>query len=610
MDRQGGESNAAGIVRGRVWRFGDNIDTDVMAPFATFIADWETTRPALFPNRPGFSHQVEPGDVIVAGGNWGCGSSREQAPANLKKLGIAAVVAESFGRIFFRNAIAIGLPCMVCPEAGQIAEGDVVKIDVAGGVVRAGGKVLTAQPPNAEMLEILRAGGLLNTIVELPRPEPSQPRVWLDSKPKTMAEKILARAARLPDARAGSFVTVEPDCLVLGEFLASCISRLRKAGVTEIFDPAKICVTLTGMFPAPTPEIASLHTHVRQLAERLGIENFFPHDGIINQVAIERGQIRPGELAFGSDSHSTTYGAMGAAGAGLGITELAYLLARGRIWTRVPETIRFVLTGEPRPGVMSKDIILHLLGRFGSDYAQYRAIEFAGPLAARMSLSSRMTLSNMSCEMGAKFAMFEADEVTLAYLRDHGVADAARFGADKGADYLAIHEIDVSAIAPQAARPNNPSNVSPVSDCAGTKIQQAFLGSCTNARLEDLAVAAAVLRGKRVAPGVRLIVTPVSQEIMQQAAEAGYVTDLVRAGAHFTPPGCGACSGSVGGVVGPGETCISTTNRNFQGRMGSPDAQIYLASPATVAASAIAGEIVDPLDYWPDDAPSLLIEGR
>jgi len=588
-------------IRARAWRFADNVDTDQMAPFNTFMASWEDTRPQMFPGRPGFAKAFERGDVIVAGKNWGCGSSREQAPANLKKLGVAAVVAESVGRIFYRNAVALALPCLVCPGVGEaILEGDEIEVDFAQGLVRnlATGVTLRGFAPTADMLRIFEAGGLLETLDE-PRPEVAETQgPPLSSRPKTMAEKILARTAGLADVTPGAFVTARPDRVVMGEFLASCASRMRRHGVTKLHDPDRVSATVTAVFPAPDVEIARLHSKVRALAEELGVTHFYPHDGIINQVVVEKGDMRPGDLVFGSDSHSTTYGAVGAAGSGLGVTDLTYLLATGEIWLRVPETIRFELHGKCGPAVMSKDIILHLLGRFGSDYAQYRAIEFGGPAVPPMSLASRLTLSNMSAEMGAKFALFEADGTTLAFLRARGRPDAEPFGPDPGARYFATHAIDVSAIGPQVARPHNPSNVGPVAACRGVPIHQAFLGSCTNARLEDLAVAARILQGRRVADSTRLIVTPASREVLIAASKAGYLEALLEAGAHLTPPGCGACSGGVGGVVGPDETCISTTNRNFQGRMGSPQASLYLASPATVAASAIVGAITDPREFW------------
>ncbi len=289
---------------------------------------------------------------------------------------------------------------------------------------------------------------------------------------------------------------------------------------------------------------------------------------------------------------------MGAAGTGLGLTEVTYVLATGELWLRVPPTVRFVLDGKAAAGIMSKDVVLHLAGRFGTEVAQYRAIEFAGPAAERMTVSSRLTMANMGIELGAKFAFFEADETTCAYLRERTDEPVSPFGPDAGAGYEAVHEIDISGLEPQIACPHNPGNAKPVSAVGRVRVHQAFLGSCTNARLEDLAVAAEILEGRKVDPGTRLLVTPASAQVLLDATRAGYIEILLEAGAHLTTPGCGACPGGHGGLLAPGEVCLSSTNRNFRGRMGSPEAEVYLGSPASVAAAAVAGHIVDPREFW------------
>ena len=596
------------VVSGRAWRFGDNIDTDQLAPLRTFSADWDTTRAAMLPARPDFAREAAAGDMVVAGRNWGCGSSREQAPLNLKRLGLSAVVAESFGRIFYRNAIAVALPCVICPGvADAVEDGDEVEIDLAAGVVRnlTRGSTLHTAPPTPEVLRILEAGGILNTLGDPPPRRPAQAASAAPTRARTMAEKVLQRASGGADARPGDFVMARADRVVLGEYFYYCAQQLKRAGITKLPDPDRVSATLTGAFPAPNAETATLHVRIREIAAELGVDHFYPHDGIINQVIVEKGDALPGSLMFGSDSHSTTYGAVGAAGSGLGMSDLTYLLARGETWLQVPESVRFELGGRPGAGVMAKDIILHLLQRFGSDHAQYRSVEFGGAWADQMTVSSRMTLCNMGVEMGAKVAMVAADPRTPEYLRPRTSADLELFGPDPGATYAARHEIDVSAIPPYVARPHDPANSGPVGECAGVAIQQAFLGSCTNARLEDFAIAATLLRGRRVSSGTRLVVTPASQTVMLEALRRGYIETLIEAGAHITPAGCGACAGSVGGVVGPGEVCLSTTNRNFRGRMGSPDAHIYLASPATVAASAVTGRITDPRELWPSGAPGV-----
>jgi len=414
----------------------------------------------------------------------------------------------------------------------------------------------------------------------------------------TMAEKILARASGRKSLAGGEYVTARIDRVMCHEAFVLCALNLLKVGVKRVFDPDRVIVILDHYFPAPTEQMANGHALARQFVEQFGVGHFLGHAGICHQVLTEQGFIRPGDLVLGTDSHSTTYGAVGAAGAGIGLTEMAYVLATGELWFRVPPTIRFVLEGDPSPGIMSKDLVLHLAGRFGTEVAQYRAVEYAGPVARRLSIASRMTMANMGVELGAKFAFFAADETACSYLRERTKEPVAELFPDDDAAYESTHEIDLSGLEPQIACPHNPGNVKPVGEVAGLRVQQAFLGSCTNARLEDFAVAAAILRGRKVHPETRLLVTPASQQVYLEATKSGYTEILLEAGAAITASGCGACPGGHNGIVGANEVCISTTNRNFRGRMGSPDAQIYLGSPASVAAAAVAGRIVDPREYW------------
>ncbi|MDR7465610.1 MAG: aconitase/3-isopropylmalate dehydratase large subunit family protein, partial [Armatimonadota bacterium] len=307
----------------------------------------------------------------------------------------------------------------------------------------------------------------------------------------------------------------------------------------------------------------------------------------------ERGHVRPGMLLVGTDSHTTTHGALGAAATGIGTTEMAYVLATGRLWFRVPETVRVELTGAPGPGVGWKDAILHLAGRIGADGAQYRALEFAGAALAGMGIGGRMTMANMAVELGAKFGLFPADAAALDYLAERGL-EVLPFGPDPDAVYQETLTVDLSALEPQVALPHSVDRVRPVSAVADLPVDQAFIGSCTNGRVEDLEVAAQYLAGRRVHPRTRLIVAPASRAVLQEAMERGILPALLAAGALLLPPGCGPCFGGHQGLLAPGERCIGTHNRNFAGRMGSPAAEIYLASPATVAASALYGRITDP----------------
>jgi 3-isopropylmalate/(R)-2-methylmalate dehydratase large subunit len=414
----------------------------------------------------------------------------------------------------------------------------------------------------------------------------------------TMAEKVLARASGRVSVAPGETVTARADKVMAHEAFAICALQLARLGVRELFDPERVIVILDHYFPAPSERMARGHTLARELAARFGVRHFLGHAGICHQVLTERALVRPGELVFGTDSHSTTYGAIGAAGNGIGLTEMTWVLATGELWLRVPATVRFVLEGRLERAVLAKDVVLHLAGRFGTEVASYRAIEYAGPLASALSVAGRMTMANMGVELGAKFAFFAADEATRAFLEPEAGEEVPAFEPDADAVYEASHRVDVTGLEPQVACPHNPGNVVPVSALGALPVQQAFLGSCTNARLEDLAVAAAILKGRRVHPDTRLIVTPASQRVHLEATRAGYVETLLAAGAHVTASGCGACPGGHNGVVGPGEVCVSSTNRNFRGRMGSAEAEVYLASPATVAASAVAGHLVDPRELW------------
>ncbi|MEE9281952.1 MAG: 3-isopropylmalate dehydratase large subunit [Myxococcota bacterium] len=417
----------------------------------------------------------------------------------------------------------------------------------------------------------------------------------------TMAEKILARASGRESVAAGEYVTARADRVMAHEAFTPCALQLSRLGIGRVFDPDKVIVVLDHFFPAPDERAARGHVLARELVERFGITHFLGHAGICHQVLSEGGHILPGQLVFGTDSHSTTYGALGAAGNGIGLTEMTYVLATGELWLQVPATVRFELEGELGIGVMSKDVVLHLAGTFGTEVATYRAIEYAGPVAERMTIASRLTMANMGVELGAKFAFFAADAATCEYLRDRvdpsNAADVAPFGPDPDATYEALHSVDVSDLEPQIACPHNPGNVKPVSAVEGVPVQQTFLGSCTNARLEDFEIAARILKGRTVHPGTRLLVTPASHAVYLEATKSGYTEVLLEAGAHITASGCGACPGGHNGVVGPGEVCLSSTNRNFRGRMGSPEADVYLGSPASVAAAAVAGKIVDPREF-------------
>ncbi len=412
---------------------------------------------------------------------------------------------------------------------------------------------------------------------------------------QTMSEKILARASGKAHVAPGDIVDATVDLLYMHEMLAMALGPFQEIGLTKVWDPTKVVVTLDHWVPPPNEQIARMHQQIRDFCRKQGIVRF--HDvgdhGIIHQLVAERGYARPGMLIIGSDSHTNMVGACGAFAAGVGATDVAAVMATGRVWLRVPETMKVAVDGHLGKRVYAKDLILKVIATTGDDGAQYQAVEFHGPTVGRMPMDERLVLCNMTTEMGAKVGMVEADATTKDYLA-HTREPVSEFGPDEDAAYGKTVPFDVGGMGPQVACPSNPANVKPVEDVAGIKVDVAFLGSCTNARIEDLRLAAEILKGERVAPGVRLQVTPASQAIYRQAIKEGLIEVFLDAGGTFTQSTCGPCFGGHLGVLAANEVCISSTNRNYPGRMGSPQAQVYLASPATLAATAIYGVITDP----------------
>ncbi len=416
--------------------------------------------------------------------------------------------------------------------------------------------------------------------------------------PMTLAEKILARASGREKVSPGQYVTAGIDLAMAHEGLAAVFLNLSKAGWTKVWDPSRIVSLLDHYVPAPAERSAEVHKVVRAAVKQWGVQNFYgERAGICHQVLPEKGHVLPGMLIVGTDSHTTTYGAFGAAGTGIGFTDMSYVMATGKLWFRVPETIQFRLEGKFPDRVMSKDLILHIAGKYSTEVAQYRSVEFAGPLAGEMSIASRMTMSNMGVEIGAKFAFFTPDRKVSDFLQGRARGPYALIAPDPGAKYEAVHDIDVSSLEPQVAFPFSVENVRPVSRAGEVKVHQAFIGSCTNGRLEDLHAAAGILKGRKVHPDVRLLVIPASWEIYRQAMKDGTLEALLEAGAVIGNSSCGPCFGAHLGLLGSDENCVAAINRNFKGRMGSQKAQVFLASPATVAASAVEGRIADPRNY-------------
>lgn len=405
---------------------------------------------------------------------------------------------------------------------------------------------------------------------------------------KTFIEKVLG-------GNVGSIVTISPDRILSHDNTSAIIKKFEKMGAKKVASPEKIVIILDHVTPASSPIYAENHKKAREWVKDQGIENFFDvGKGICHQVLPEEGFALPGKIIVGADSHTTTYGAFGAFSCGIGRSEVASLWALDEIWFRVPETIRIVIDGELPRGVYAKDVILYITGEIGAGGALYKSVEFLGATVEDFSIASRIVLSNVAAEMGAKNGWIKPDEKTLSWLKVRAKGDFEIITSDPDAEVEKELKFDVSRLSPQIAAPHQVDNVHPIEKYLGMKFNQGFIGTCTNGRLEDLEVACEILKGKKINPDVRLIVIPASREIYSEAARKGYLEVFSEAGALIESPGCGPCLGAHMGVLAPGEKALSTANRNFKGRMGSPEAEIYLASPATVAISCIKGEIADP----------------
>jgi 3-isopropylmalate/(R)-2-methylmalate dehydratase large subunit len=412
---------------------------------------------------------------------------------------------------------------------------------------------------------------------------------------QTISEKIISRHAGRT-VQAGDIAIADVDAVMATDATAPfAIQAFREMGGDELWDRSRVSLILDHATPAPNERISNLHQMMRVFSAEMGNTFYDMGTGICHQVMIENEHVKPGDVFLGADSHTTSYGALNAFSAGVGSTDLAAVMLTGKTWLKVPETIRLNLVGQLPAGITAKDLILYLVGKIGIAGATYMAVEYTGEAIREFSLASRIVLANMSAEMGAKAGIVHPDGLELWY-------DWEATTADDDANYVQEHTIDVSALKPQIALPNLPSNVHDIDVAVGTKVQQAFIGSCTNSRLEDLHVAAKIVAGKQVAPGVRFMIYPASRKVYLAALADGTIETLVQAGATIHTSGCGPCVGTLGGVPANGEVIISSTNRNFKGRMGNPNAEIYLGSPAVVAAAALTGEITDPATVMDDAA--------
>ncbi len=411
-----------------------------------------------------------------------------------------------------------------------------------------------------------------------------------------ITEKILAKGSSKKEVSPGDIVDADADMVMVHDLTGPlAVEAFRRIGIARVWDNKKIVIILDHQVPAESVKAAELHKMLRGFAKEQGILFYdVGRGGICHQVMPEKGRVLPGTVMVGADSHTCTYGAFGAFATGIGSTEAAAVFATGKIWLKVPETLKINVEGKFKPYVTPKDLILSVIGRVGADGATYKATEFTGATIRGMSMAGRMTLCNMSVEMGAKNGIVEPDETTRKFLEGRVTKPYEMLKSDKDAKYEKVFEFDAAKLEPTVACPSQVDNVKPISEVGNIPIDQAFIGSCTNGRLEDLRAAAQVMKGKTVKDGVRALVIPASQEVYRQAVDEGLVEIFTDAGALVCGSACGPCLGGHIGLLAAGETCVSTSNRNFIGRMGSTQANVYLASPATVAASALTGHITDP----------------
>ncbi len=417
---------------------------------------------------------------------------------------------------------------------------------------------------------------------------------------QTLSEKILSKASGRM-VKAGDFVLAKIDRAmthdITGPLAVEGFREIVKGKKRQkVWDPEKIIILFDHQVPADSLNAAANHILLREFANEQGILNYDVFEGVCHQVMPEKGHVRPGDLIVGSDSHTCAYGALGAFSTGIGSTDMAFVFATGKLWFKVPQTMRFEVEGKLPRCVYPKDVILHLIGDVGVEGARYMAVEFCGGTVHDMDIPGRMTMCNMAIEMGGKAGIVEADRITEKYLKER-IPDFeldSRWKSDEDASFSGINNYDVSDLPPQVACPHNVDNVKSVEEVEGTRIDQVFVGSCTNGRFEDIEVVAKIMKGEKVAKGLRLLIIPASHTEYMKTLRAGYLEQFMEAGAMVESPCCGPCMGGSFGLLGKGEVGLSTSNRNFKGRQGSPDAFVYLSSPATAAASALYGEIKDP----------------
>lgn len=591
---------------GKIWKFGDDIDTDTIIPGrrGTIPTIEEMKKYAFELLKPEFGSTVQAGDILMAGSNFGCGSSREQAATVLSGNGIRCIIAKSYARIFFRNAFNSGILLLQCEGIQDICEGgDIVTVDVDAQTVSVNGKRFPVGVIPENLFNIVSNGGLIEDTRKriaagLMKSEIRPLEVLQCRKPGyTMAEKLLKRNEGKEHVEPGDIVITKPDMFMIHDIYTTyLLDTMNKIGADRIDDPDKVTIVWDHCMPTAVAKNDYSHYDAGlELAKKYGIRKLHIGEGICHSIMHEAKYAKPGQIATATDSHTTTYGGAANFCTGIGTAEMAAALITGELWFKVPNAIKIVLNGHLQDGVMSKDVILKILGDIKADGGQYKSLEFTGPAAHAMSMEQRFTVANMALEAGAKCGLFEADEKTAEYY-DMPLSDIDWVCVDDDASYEKVLTYDVSELEPQLSCPQGVDNVHPISEVLGTKMDEVYLGSCTNGSIEDLAVAAEIMKGKTVAKGLRFIVVPATNTVFKEAIARGYIRTFIEAGAVIAHPCCGLCCGMPYGLMTDDERILLTANRNFIGRQGTKKTLSYLCSPAVAAATAIAGAVTDPRD--------------
>lgn len=589
---------------GRIWKFGDDIDTDTIIPGkrGTIPTIEEMKKYAFELLKPEFGSTVQAGDILVAGSNFGCGSSREQAATVLSYNGVRCIIAKSFARIFFRNAFNSGILLLQCDGIQEVCDGgDIVTVDVEAQTVSVNGKSFQVGAIPENLFNIVSNGGLIEDTKKRlaagnKRTEITPLSIEQCRKPGyTMVEKLLKKNAGKEHVQPGDIVITRPDMFMVHDIYTTyLLDTLNRIGVDKIDNPDKVTIVFDHCMPTAVAKNDYDHYNAGiALSEKYGIKKMHIGEGICHTIMHQKKYAKPGQIATATDSHTTTYGGAGNFCSGIGTAEMAAALITGELWFKVPDAIKIVLNGHLQNGVMSKDVILKILGDIKADGGQYKSLEFTGPAAHEMSMEQRFTVANMALEAGAKCGLFEADEKTAAYY-DMPLEEIDWVCVDEDAKYEKVLTYDVSALSPQLSCPQGVDNVHPIDEVLGTKIDEVYLGSCTNGSIEDMAVAAEILKGKKVAEGLRFIVSPSTNQVFKESIEKGYIRTFIEAGAVICHPCCGLCCGMPYGLMSDDERILSTANRNFIGRQGTKKTLSYLCSPAVAAATAIAGVVTDP----------------